>query len=286
MSAGTSPDFNSPPGAHKPLQFRLWELLLFVAAASGFMFLSAPLARATISPILAGCTGLVFFALSWWAFRNCKWVEAVVVVCILFTLMALLLPAVQYVHPHRPRLRCTHNLRNIGQALMQYEQTYGSFPPAYIADAAGKPMHSWRVLILPFMEQEAIYKRYDFSEPWDGPNNIKLAPLLNSLYGCHSDSRPGANSQTSYVAVTGPATMWPGSQPAHYADARDGSSNVILVVEVHSSGIQTTEPRDLDILQMPVGISPQSGLGISSGHGNGANVLFLDGSVKWQPQDG
>ena len=75
--------------------------------------------------------------------------------------------------------------------------------------------------------------------------------------------------------------MWPGAQSTRLADSQDGTANVILVVEVHHSGIQTTEPRDLDISQMTLAISPQSGLGVSSGHGNGAYVLFLDGSVKW-----
>ena len=75
--------------------------------------------------------------------------------------------------------------------------------------------------------------------------------------------------------------MWPGASPARLANARDGFTNIIVVVEVHDSGIQTTAPRDLEISQMPMAISPKSGLGISSGHGNGASVLFLDGSVKW-----
>ncbi|HZW34640.1 MAG TPA: DUF1559 domain-containing protein [Isosphaeraceae bacterium] len=45
---------------------------------------------------------------------------------------------------------------------------------SYIADATGKPMHGWRVLILPFLEQSAVYNQYDFSEPWDGPNNPRM----------------------------------------------------------------------------------------------------------------
>lgn len=284
MTPGPTPDFGPPPAPQKPLQFRLGEMLVFVGAASGFMFLSAPLVRqynSLVAAVLLESLGLAFFLFLWWKVRTRKWMEAATIAGVVFTLAALLLPAVQFSHPHRRRMPCANNLRKIGQALMQYEQAYGSLPPAYVADENGKPMHSWRVLLLPFMEQEAIYKRYDFSEPWDGPNNIKLAPLLDSIYACHSDSRKVPNSQTSYVAVTGPATMWLGAKSGRFGDARDGATNVILVVEVHNSGIQTTEPRDLDISQMTMAISPKSGLGISSGHGDGANVLFLDGSVKW-----
>lgn len=275
------PDFGPPPAPRKPLQFRLWELLLFIAAASGFMFLSAPLVRSAISPILMECIGLVVFALLYWKLRTRKWMEAATVAVVLFVLMALMLPAVQFDHSHRRRLSCAHNLRSIGVALNAYHEKYGSLPPAYIADENGKPMHSWRVLVLPFMEQEAIYKRYDFSQPWNSPHNLRLAPLIASFYECRSDSPSGLGSQTSYLAVTGPGTLWPGAKAARFDDVTDGLTNTILIVEVHNSGIQTTEPRELDISQMPMAISPKSGLGISSGHGNGANALFLDGSVKW-----
>src|SRR5207248_2869881 len=65
-------------------------------------------------------------------------------------------------------------IKQIGLALLNYHDTYGSFPPAYVADATGKPIHSWRVLILPFMEQSSLYNAYSMAEPWDGPNNRKL----------------------------------------------------------------------------------------------------------------
>ncbi len=64
--------------------------------------------------------------------------------------------------------------------LHNYHETYKTLPPAYIADANGKPMHSWRMLIMPFMEQSTLYNQYDFSEPWNGPNNIKLLDSMPS----------------------------------------------------------------------------------------------------------
>ena len=57
-----------------------------------------------------------------------------------------------------------------------YEDEHGCFPPAYVADASGRPMHSWRVLILPYLDQQQLYDQYDFSEPWNGPNNQQLGP--------------------------------------------------------------------------------------------------------------
>ena len=73
------------------------------------------------------------------------------------------------------RAECSNNLRQIAIALTNYSSVHGCLPPAYIPDKNGKPKHSWRVLILPFVEQKALYKRYNFDEPWNGPNNRKLA---------------------------------------------------------------------------------------------------------------
>ncbi|MEZ6114117.1 MAG: DUF1559 domain-containing protein [Pirellulaceae bacterium] len=83
----------------------------------------------------------------------------------------MLLPAVQTAREAARRSQCSSNLKQIELALHNYHDTFKSFPPAYIADANGRPMHSWRVLILPFMEQRELYDQCRFDEPWDGPNN-------------------------------------------------------------------------------------------------------------------
>src|SRR4029453_12945484 len=74
--------------------------------------------------------------------------------------VALLLPAVQQAREAARRTQCKNNLKQIGLALHNYADVYGSFPPAYIADETDKPMHSWRVLILPFLDQDQLYKEY------------------------------------------------------------------------------------------------------------------------------
>ena len=173
---------------------------------------------------------------------------------------------------------CQNNLRQILIALQNYHDVYKSFPPAYVTDANGKPMHSWRVLILPFLEQKPMYDLYRFDEPWDGPNNRQLASAGLKLYECPSDGTRG-KGQTSYVAVVGPGTAWPGAKSIDLAEIKDGTSNTILIVEVHNSGISWMEPRDLDVSQMPMTINPKTGLGISSGHPRCAQAARADGSV-------
>ncbi len=176
------------------------------------------------------------------------------------------------------RINCNNQLKQIGLALQQYKQKYGSFPPAYIPDANGKPMHSWRVLLLPFIEGESIYKAYSFSEPWDGPNNRQL---ISSIRGYHCPSDSGGDNKTSYVAVVGPGTAWPGGSSVQTSEIRDGQDKTLWVVEVADSDINWMEPRDLSIDQMDFRINGESRNSISSFHTKGANVLWADGSVQF-----
>src|SRR4051794_16491927 len=71
------------------------------------------------------------------------------------------------------RLSCVNNLRQIGEALQNYHQSYDCFPPAFLVDPSGKPMHSWRILIIPFMDTSALYYNYNLSQPWNSPSNLK-----------------------------------------------------------------------------------------------------------------
>jgi hypothetical protein len=79
------------------------------------------------------------------------------------------------------RIQCVNNLKQIGLALHNYEQDHGTLPPAFTVDAKGRPLHSWRTLILPYMEYGRLYERIDLSRPWDDPANAQALndrPLL------------------------------------------------------------------------------------------------------------
>ncbi|MFH1269123.1 MAG: DUF1559 domain-containing protein [Planctomycetota bacterium] len=102
------------------------------------------------------------------------------------------------------RTQCSNNLRQIGIAMLNYHDTYGSYPPAYIPDEKGQPKHSWRVLLLPFLEQQTLYDQYDFDRPWDSPENAALGNLMPEAYRCPSDTL-SAFSETSFAMIVGPA---------------------------------------------------------------------------------
>src|SRR5579864_1381633 len=84
--------------------------------------------------------------------RGFTLLELVVVVIIIVVLIALLLPAIRSSGPAARRAQCTNNLKQIALALSNYEQANSALPPAFTVDAEGKPLHSWRTLILPYLE--------------------------------------------------------------------------------------------------------------------------------------
>ncbi len=206
-------------------------------------------------------------------------------ICGVGILVALFVPFWQSGREAARRMQCSNNLRQIGVALHEYHAQYGSFPPAYIADENGKPMHSWRVLILPFLDEELLYEQYDFDEPWDGPNNSVLAAMMPMVYGCPSDA-DSFGGITSYVAVTGPGTAFPGAEPVNLQQITDRKSQTIMLIEARDEQIDWLEPRDLPLEDVykwadtPFDQQPV----ISSLHPGGANVLYADGSIHFMDE--
>jgi hypothetical protein len=180
------------------------------------------------------------------------------------------------------RAQCVNNLKTIGLALHNYHAAEGCFPPAFLAGADGKPLVSWRVLILPYADPylDAAPGNYRRNESWDGPNNRTLVAPTPSFYSCPSHEGARGRGLTSYVAAVGPTTAFPGLRPTMFAEFGDGSIETFLVVEMSNTTIHWTEPRDLDWNQMSFQIDDPSRPGISSEHPLGPNVLRVDGSVQ------
>ncbi|MEE8451706.1 MAG: DUF1559 domain-containing protein [Thermoguttaceae bacterium] len=207
----------------------------------------------------------------------------------------VLLPALSKHRTGQGGPRCPNNLKFLGISLWNYKDQHGCFPPAYIADANGKPMHSWRVLILPHLEENTLYDQYNFNEPWNGSNNSKLKKptgFMHDVYNCPSTD---TTDDTNYVAVVGPRTVWQNGDSVKLDDIKDGPENTILLIEFPGSDIHWMEPRDLSIQDVLQRFDPKSGLSLSPVHvrDNGyflrdtpmIHVLFADGSVHAIPAD-
>ncbi len=176
---------------------------------------------------------------------------------------------------------CANRLHQIVMTLEDYRQANGHYPPAALVDENGRPMHSWRILILPYLGDEdaqRVYEQYDFDEPWDGSHNAELSAQMPSLFACpNADGEPG---ETHFLAVVGPQTLWPdptGPTPTRRY-VTDGPRETIAIVE-SSTGINWLEPRDLSF-EEAVAASDSGASVFGSRHPAGATVAFVDSHIE------
>jgi hypothetical protein len=179
---------------------------------------------------------------------------------------------------------CRGHLKQIARAVYNYHDAYWSFPPAYLTDARGAPTLSWRVLILPFLGDDELYKSFDLSEPWDGPTNIKLLPRMPKELSCPSHDRDIESGRTKWAAVTGPGTMFPGATTTNFADVKDGLDGTIMLAEVANLDVPWTAPVDLDLRTTSLVINDPGKPGLSSPHAGGPMVSLAGGSVSRVPR--
>jgi prepilin-type processing-associated H-X9-DG protein len=199
--------------------------------------------------------------------------STILLCCVCMIPVSLLLPAVSAAREAARRAQCQNNLKQIGIALQRYHDEYQCYPPAYIADAAGKPLHSWRVLFLPYLDA-SLARQYRFDEPWNGQRNKRLAHRMPAVFRCPGD--PQADSQyTSYVASSGPSYFFQAGRPIRQSEILDGLSNTIAVIEASGARVPWTEPRDPDPQIMGIAGAP------TTNHPGGINVLLADGSVRF-----
>jgi hypothetical protein len=175
----------------------------------------------------------------------------------------------------------SNNLRIIGLAMLSYESSEGAFPPQFLTGADGRPMHSWRILVLKYLgnEYSALYNSYNFAEPWDGPNNHRLAEQIPDVYrSSHGFSSGGV---TDYFVIADPRAVFRGSIPTRIANITDGLSQTIVAVELNKSGINWLEPRDLSVDDVLTVLESQKKARLKAPFSDGINALFCDGTIEF-----
>jgi prepilin-type processing-associated H-X9-DG protein len=205
--------------------------------------------------------------------------KLLLVVAIIAVLIALLLPATRRAGPAARRVQCMNNLKQIALALHNYEQAHKAFPPAYTVDANGRPLHSWRTLILPYLEQEALYRTIDLSKPWNDPANAGALGTSLPVFHCPESVR--AQSTTTYLATTAPNGCLIPKEPRRLTEITDAHESTLMVIEAgEDNAVPWMTPVDADEL-LVLSLGPTTRLH----HAGGMNACFVDGQVFFLKAD-
>ncbi|MCA9038750.1 MAG: DUF1559 domain-containing protein [Planctomycetaceae bacterium] len=188
-----------------------------------------------------------------------------------------------------------NNLKQIALAFHMYNDVHGCLPPGVIYGPDGKPWHSWRTLILPYLEMQNMYEMYDVTQPWDSEANKKLAVMIMPVY---SDPLRGENPEnyTHYLSAIGKDAVLNGvefdgtkagfeavlNQGTRFQDISDGSSSTLLVSTVSSDQkIRWTEPRDVFTNKNIPELNSKDGFSTYTINGTERLMVALcDGSVQ------
>lgn len=232
----------------------------------------------------------IFVLLIWWccftALRFPKFRSSLLLI-VFFTLLGtccvgVSLPAVSRVREASRRTVCLNNMRQIGLALLNYESANGEFPTPKIGNEFP---YSWRVEILPLLEQGNLRKLYDTNRAWDSPENMTWAESAVDCFCCPSLDQ---GSKTPYKLVTGPGTAFDDDEPLTIGKLADGTSNTIVLIEDHANPVSIADPDgDLRIEQavkLLGEFSPRESVhrfeNWFSTTYSGTHVLFFDGSTE------
>jgi hypothetical protein len=193
----------------------------------------------------------------------------------------LLLPAVAKARDAAQRAQSTNNLKQIALAMHNYHDVHKRLPPAVLVGSDGKTKHSWRVALLPYLEQQNLYNQYRFDEPWDSENNQKLLAQMPAVYRHPTVPGIAGNRQSSsYYVLTGKGGIFndePAKSGTAFHEIPDGTSNTLFVVEAKRD-IPWTKPEDISVDME--GQLPKLG-GYAR---DGFAAAIADGSVRFLPQ--
>ena len=197
------------------------------------------------------------------------------VVAVIGLMIACLLPAVRTAGPAAHRMQCGNNLKQIGIALHMYAEEYGCLPPAYTVNAEGKPLHSWRTLILPYADQKSLYDTIDLAKPWDDPANRLAYEAEFPLYQCPSAIIP--KGHTTYLAVVAPGGCFQPTKPRALAEITDDHEQTLMVIEAPPQrAVHWMSPSDAAeelVLSAAAADKPA--------HPSGTQALFVLGNVRY-----
>lgn len=194
---------------------------------------------------------------------------------------ALTLPAWEAAEEALRRRACVDRMHRVTLAMLLYHCDHAALPPAHTLDKNGNPLHSWRVLLLPYLGQQELFDKIRLEEPWDSEHNRQFHKQLIEIYQCPSSGLK--SGQTTYSVVVGPDTAFQAGQGKALSDFGPNSAGMILIVERRSPGCWMDPALDvpLEVAEEGVNESAPGNDAIASPHPGGANVGQRDGSAQF-----
>ncbi|HEY2149067.1 MAG TPA: DUF1559 domain-containing protein, partial [Pirellulales bacterium] len=190
----------------------------------------------------------------------------------LLAVASIALPAIQKSREAASRMQSMNNMKQLALAMMNYHDAHGHLPPAVVMGPDGKTPHSWRIELLPYIEQGPLYNQYKLDEPWDSEANKKVLEQTPVIFRSLPEETLTTNA--SYFVLTGKGTVFSGKEGMKLTDITGGTSNTIMIVEAKRD-IPWTKPEDIDY--DPAQPMPKLG-----GHfAGGFPAAFADGSVRF-----
>jgi hypothetical protein len=184
---------------------------------------------------------------------------------------------------------CTKNLKQITLAFHNYHDTYSALPPLCTVNDKGKPLHSWRVMILPFIEQADLYDKIRLNEPWDSDYNKQFHNVVIPTYTCPRNKKEGTKN-CHYSVIAGASFLQAavaGRDGEHtginFAQIPDGLSNTLAVVEVKEGFCWMDPTADITLAELQKGINGEGRVG--GKHTGGINAAFMNGAVHFIPNE-
>jgi hypothetical protein len=171
------------------------------------------------------------------------------------------------------RMQSSNNLKQMALAMHNYHDAIGHFPPPAILDKKGKKLLSWRVAILPYIDQENLYKHFKLDEPWDSEHNKKLLQIMPKVYAMPG-TKNGEEKKTHYQVFVGNGAMFEPVSVTKITDITDGSSNTILIT-MAATAVEWTKPDDIEYDPK---VDMKKKLLIKD---NGFQAVFGDGGVRF-----
>ncbi len=203
---------------------------------------------------------------------------------VILLVVAMLLPSVRSSREAARRNNCLGHLAQIALALSNYESVHGAYPPAYTVDAEGRPLHSWRTLILPHMEQQALYDQIDLTKPWDDPANEHARNTSLSIYQCPSnpDDDPERANFTTYLAVVTPDSVIRTAGSLSHAELPAPSETLLVIDAAPSQATHWMSPVDANeqlLLILDPNLERQHSIGIWLAAHADSRVSALSGMI-------